>query len=62
LGNRRLAALHDPFDHPLDDAFDDPLGDQRGALRRRLSEEIGRPFVVLLVAAEQARGQWLREF
>ena len=57
-----LAALHDAFDDPLDDPFDDALGDQRRALRRRLREQLGRAVLGLLVVAEQARGQGLRQF
>jgi hypothetical protein len=49
-----LAALHDIFDHSLNHPFDDALGDERGALRRRLSEHVGRPLLGLLVVAEEA--------
>src|SRR5271166_1881756 len=48
-----LAALHH--------LFDDPLGDERCALRRRLRKDVGRPLLGLLVVAEEARGQWLRQ-
>jgi hypothetical protein len=57
-----LAALHHLFDDPLDDAFDDPLGNERDTLRRRLRVELGRPLLGLLVVAEEARRQGLREF
>ena len=57
-----LAALHHALDHPLDEPFDDPLGDQRRALGRRLREQLGCAVLGLLVVAEQARGQGLREF
>ncbi len=59
-----LAALHDPLDDPLDHPFDDALGDQRRALRRRLRVELARrrlEVLGLLVVAEQARGQRLRQ-
>jgi hypothetical protein len=56
-----LAALDDLFDHPIDNAFNESLGDQRGAPRRRLREQLGRPLLGFLVVAKQARGQRLRQ-
>ena len=52
-----LALPHDALDHPFDDALDDPLGDERRAGGRRF----GKKFLGLLVVAQQARGQRLRQ-